>query len=316
MISSDINNFIYVGIIIIGTIAMTLSVVQNVKQVSQRQKGLELFFITMFIYVLSDFLAYYTLSNGGNDKAVFALITISDILSVLTIYAWQYLLFAMSGETDKRYYKFLVFFSIIYTVLQEALSVIYGNYENGEIVISSSSVKMTIEGMSIVFGIVFIALGIRSLIKIGSRKEEMKRTVDFVYGISFVIYILWIEYWDFTVWFSTSDEIVDHYVADPVLVIYMVLSIIFCIYFIKQSEVEMIHKEISDEEIIENWVNEHSLSGREKEVLSLIFMGSTNQDIAEKLFISENTVKRHVNSILKKSDAKNRHELIYKMKNI
>jgi len=42
------------------------------------------------------------------------------------------------------------------------------------------------------------------------------------------------------------------------------------------------------------------LSGREQEVLSLIAEGRSNRAIAERLFIAERTVEKHVKSILMK----------------
>lgn len=48
------------------------------------------------------------------------------------------------------------------------------------------------------------------------------------------------------------------------------------------------------------------LSPREKEILSLIGEGLSNQEIADRLFISESTVKNHLRSILGKLHVRNR----------
>ena len=54
------------------------------------------------------------------------------------------------------------------------------------------------------------------------------------------------------------------------------------------------------------------LSDREQEVLDLIALGKTNNDIAKTLFISVRTVKFHVSSILTKLNVKNRTEAALK----
>lgn len=48
------------------------------------------------------------------------------------------------------------------------------------------------------------------------------------------------------------------------------------------------------------------LSDREREVLMLLAHGASNREIAEKLFITEGTVKNHVSNILGKLQAENR----------
>jgi DNA-binding NarL/FixJ family response regulator len=50
-------------------------------------------------------------------------------------------------------------------------------------------------------------------------------------------------------------------------------------------------------------------SQRERDVLALIRQGLSNRDIAERLFISERTVKSHVNRLLQKFQMKNRVQL-------
>jgi DNA-binding NarL/FixJ family response regulator len=52
------------------------------------------------------------------------------------------------------------------------------------------------------------------------------------------------------------------------------------------------------------------LTRREKEVLELICRGFSNQEISEKLFISQRTVERHRSSLLFKTDSKNSVSLV------
>ena len=51
-----------------------------------------------------------------------------------------------------------------------------------------------------------------------------------------------------------------------------------------------------------------SLTVREREVLKLIGLGATNREIADKLIISEHTVKSHLRSILNKLNIRNRQQ--------
>ena len=52
-----------------------------------------------------------------------------------------------------------------------------------------------------------------------------------------------------------------------------------------------------------------SLTEREKEVLGLIAQGATNKEIAASLFISENTVRAHVRTLMQKLHLDNRTQL-------
>jgi DNA-binding NarL/FixJ family response regulator len=51
------------------------------------------------------------------------------------------------------------------------------------------------------------------------------------------------------------------------------------------------------------------LTPRELDVARLVGVGATNQEIAKKLFISESTLKTHVNSIFHRLNIKNRAQL-------
>ena len=59
--------------------------------------------------------------------------------------------------------------------------------------------------------------------------------------------------------------------------------------------------------------NQKLLSKREKEILQLVFDGMTNKEIANKLFISFETVKSHRKNILSKTESRNTASLIRKI---
>jgi DNA-binding CsgD family transcriptional regulator len=73
-----------------------------------------------------------------------------------------------------------------------------------------------------------------------------------------------------------------------------------------QEAVFLIKKKISNK----CEINHQKLSLREIEVLGLIMQGLTNNEIAEKLFVSYETVKSHRKHILLKTGAKNTAALI------
>jgi two-component system response regulator DegU len=72
--------------------------------------------------------------------------------------------------------------------------------------------------------------------------------------------------------------------------------------YIQPSVAKMVAEELhsDDDEVTCRLKKIKSLTKREYEVLTLIAEGLNNKDIADKLFISEKTVKNHVSNIFKK----------------
>lgn len=66
-------------------------------------------------------------------------------------------------------------------------------------------------------------------------------------------------------------------------------------------------------------INEHlpdPVTEREFDVLKLIYEGCTNQQIAEQLFVSLNTIKRHINNAYLKIDATSRSTAIARLREL
>lgn len=66
----------------------------------------------------------------------------------------------------------------------------------------------------------------------------------------------------------------------------------------------------NDRSDLSRLVQQYSLSPREEEIALLILQGRSNQEIGKALYISENTVKKHANSIYRKLGITSRTQLL------
>lgn len=69
-------------------------------------------------------------------------------------------------------------------------------------------------------------------------------------------------------------------------------------------------------EIDQSRIEQLGLSERELEVLQLIAEGDSNFEIAERLFLSENTIKTHVSNLFVKLDVKRRTQAVTRAKEL
>ncbi|MBQ0734918.1 response regulator transcription factor [Aquimarina celericrescens] len=92
-----------------------------------------------------------------------------------------------------------------------------------------------------------------------------------------------------------------------------IIAIIAILFFIIGVIINkrILHKEKSaSSKVNYKKIKELGISKREYEVLSEVALGLSNKEIAEKLFVSESTVKTHVSNLLIKLDAKRRTQAI------
>lgn len=95
-----------------------------------------------------------------------------------------------------------------------------------------------------------------------------------------------------------------------------VISIVFFVIgvFISRKYMPKVKKELVTKEIDLAQVDKIGLSKREYEILQLINEGLSNQQIADKLFLSENTIKKHISNLFIKLDVQRRTEALKKAK--
>ena len=71
-----------------------------------------------------------------------------------------------------------------------------------------------------------------------------------------------------------------------------------------------------DFKVNESELQQIGISKREYEVLELMAQGLSNQEIADKLFVSLNTIKTHSSNIFMKLDARRRTQAIHRAKEL
>jgi len=60
-------------------------------------------------------------------------------------------------------------------------------------------------------------------------------------------------------------------------------------------------------------IEKYHITIRENEIISLIFKGLSNREIANNLYITENTVKKHINTIFRKLNVRTRTQLVHNL---
>jgi len=98
-------------------------------------------------------------------------------------------------------------------------------------------------------------------------------------------------------------------------IIIAVIAVVFFIIGIVINK-KSLNKDQETKSIDHKKIEKLEISKREYEVLQQIALGLSNKEIANKLFVSESTIKTHVSSLLVKLDAKRRTQAIQIAKSI
>jgi DNA-binding CsgD family transcriptional regulator len=153
-----------------------------------------------------------------------------------------------------------------------------------------------------------------ALMSISAQNKEI-----LIYGVSMAVVLLvlkWIE--THFIVFNYRLEIFVGLIA----LLFTVLGVWLALKLMKPKvETKIVEKEIYIEtgpraEINQKEIEKLGISKRELDVLHLMATGASNEEIAEKLFVSLNTVKTHSSNIFLKLDVKRRTQAIEKAKRL
>ena len=103
--------------------------------------------------------------------------------------------------------------------------------------------------------------------------------------------------------------------TDPIVLFFINITPWVWLHFFYQEQSVKISNSKDIEQLYEILKKESSISKREFEIINQIFLGKSNQEMCDILFISFHTVKNHIYSIFKKLDINSRSQLIHYINN-
>lgn len=319
IITNDVYNFIYIGVIILGGITLPLTLILQLKEKDKYHRALMLFVGAIFIYMMTDFVTYYLIGETVSADVKFAMITISDIFFCALTLAWMYMIQVFVGAENVLKLKYLVILTITYMLISQVLSISLGRYSSYSmyLVVEDGVGSVLLQWVNVFYVVAVIFVCLVSALYVGKTTASPKaQGIKLMMILSLMIYMLYVAIWDYVTWFKPEEKLINIYALDPMLILYALLSAAVIFYFYKKDPLKLTGAQVATEDAIKAVVNKYGLTDREADVLELINMGQGNLQIAAELGISENTVKRHVNNIFKKTETQSRHEIIFKISNI
>lgn len=274
--------------------------------------------VGLFLLVFSVFLNEYFENFLSIINIPWSLETFKD----LCIIAYVLIIFRITllinrKEMKGKYLKTSVFLFFYYIVLWQIVHIFHENYcvyndfciyHNFLFFLSLASEYVLINIFPLICCVIILK-NAHNLVNIIHRNYIMFSTI-----ISILMFIL-IPVYKFFV--ASNNDL--HLIIVDVLAGYLIIHMTALLYFgIKffAAESNEVSKEAENQiEIIDyqteiDIFEKHNISPREKEIIKKLKLGFSNCEIAEKLFITENTVKKHIGNIYAKVQVNNRSKLL------
>ena len=315
----DFYNFMYIAVIILGGVTLPLTLILQLKEKDKYHRALMLFVGAIFIYMITDFVTYYFIGETVSANVKFALITVSDIFFCALTLAWMYLIQVFIGAEQIVKTRYLAILTVVYALVSQILSISLGRYSTYSMYleVEEGLGSVVLQWTNVAYVVAVILVCLWSAYYVGKTTTERKaQWLKLLLILSLMIYMLYVAVWDYMTWFRPEEKLINIYALDPMLLLYAFLSAAVIFYFYKKDPLKISGEQVAPEEAVKAVVKRYGLTDREADVLELLNMGQSNMQIAAELSISENTVKRHVNNIFKKTETQSRHEIIYKISNI
>lgn len=293
--------FSYIFTILIGVSAFTI---QCLTIKGERKKGLrdvQIFIFMLLLLNVFDFVIYY-FDNIVNRPSGNLMLSFGDCLIAILVYLWLKVEVNFSKETeDRRLLNIGQKFVLVYLVVWLVAVVFFIEYSLIRLLIDLPLICLLVIGSA------------TSMVQGKKQGEEnisllYKGVITFFLSCNYVTYLVS----ESGLLLSTGKNIMD-----VTIFFWLVINVANLVMMYKKDFVESFLKDDGDtvqslnlEDAMDLVKQKYELTNREIEILTEVYNGKTNTQIAEDLFISESTVKAHIYNIFRKMNVKSRVEAV------
>ena len=147
-----------------------------------------------------------------------------------------------------------------------------------------------IAGLSYTFVAFFVLFRTMSFVNLSDNKKNMAWVAAFGLMYSRIMEGLMVLF---------EDKLISHYTL-LIVVITIFLSLVIILYFLLYFQ----NNNMTENDSVKNISIKYKLGTQEEKVLNLLIQGLSNQEMADRLFVSVNTIRNHVANIYKKTGMK------------
>lgn len=295
----ELIELIYIFIIITGTMAFAMQAMSEHKKLDAtnqmvKNNNMTIFMALILLFNISDFLIVF-LEDVIGTEGVSWILVFENVLEVAMAYALIAMLRDVAKERTIRWMP-IFFIALATTILWTDTLYTLGAVKMSESMYMFLMIILNV--LPVLIAVVFIIKYIRIIFS--TMADALARFSMLFHSFLFVILCIITTVntidsrtaWDFV----KNDE--ESYII--MWILFNVFNVVFVWTSCRNAGDEADHAPETIDEKLEKIAEQFSLSGREEEIARLIYKGYNNNDIADELCLSINTVKVHTSNLYKK----------------
>ncbi len=293
--------FSYIFTILVGVSAFTIQWLAGRGDNKNGRKAVQRFISMLLLLNVFDFVIYY-FDNIVNRPSGNLMLSFGDCLIAVLVYLWLQVEVSFSGmEVNTKLLKMGQRFILVYLAVWLIAVVFF---------IEFSWIRLLID----IPLICLLVIGSAAIILQSKKDGKEGLTLAYEGVITFFLACNYVTYLvsESGLLLSTGKNIMD-----VTIFFWLGINAANLIVLYKKDFVESFLKEdvgtvqsLNLEDAMELVKQKYELTNREIEILTEVYDGKTNTQIAEDLFISESTVKAHIYNIFRKMNVKSRVEAV------